>query len=87
MNFEKLFDMMMKGKLLSGCDKYFKHWVQERRPRNVSTLVELAEFFQSATKNVQVGSCTNSLSGNSLLATRENNSIVQSHTRNIKQLH
>ena len=41
-NFEKLFDLMMREKLLSGCDKDLKLWVQEHRPRNVNTLVELA---------------------------------------------
>jgi hypothetical protein len=41
-NFEKLFDLMMREKLLSGCDKDLKLWVQEHRHRNVNTLVELA---------------------------------------------
>jgi hypothetical protein len=47
---------MMREKLLSGCDKDLKLWVQEHRPRNVNTLVELAESFQGARKHVQVGS-------------------------------
>ena len=55
-NFQKLFDLMMREKLLSGCDKDLKLWVQEHRPRNVNTLVELAESFQGARKHVQVGS-------------------------------
>jgi len=76
-NFEKLFDLMMRGKLLSGCDKDIKLWVQEHRPRNVSTLVELAESFQSARKNVQVGSSTKSQSGNSFPKRQQNNNRSQ----------
>ena len=34
--------LMMREGLLSGCDKDLKLWVQEHRPRNVNTLVELA---------------------------------------------
>jgi hypothetical protein len=61
-NFEKLFDLMMREKLLSGCDKDLKLWVQEHRPRNVNTLVELAESFQGARKHVQVDSSIKSQS-------------------------
>jgi hypothetical protein len=52
---------MMREKLLSGCDKDLKLWVQEHRPRNVTAFVELAESFQSARKHVQVGSSINRL--------------------------
>jgi hypothetical protein len=41
-NFEKLFDFIMTEKLLSGCEKDPKLWVQEHRPRNVNTLVAVA---------------------------------------------
>ena len=53
---------MMREKLLSGCDKDLKLCVQEHRPRNVNTLVELAESFQGARKHVQVGSSIKSQS-------------------------
>lgn len=76
-NFEKLFDFMMREKLLSGCDKDLKLWVQEHRPRNVNTLVELAESFQGARKHVQVGSSIKSQSGNSFPKRQQNNNRSQ----------
>jgi hypothetical protein len=76
-NFEKLFDLMMREKLLSGCDKDLKLWVQEHRPRNVNMLVELAESFQGARKYVQVSSSIKSQSGNSFPKRQQNNNRSQ----------
>lgn len=68
---------MMRERLLSGCDKDLKLWVQEHRPRNVNTLVELAESFQGARKHVQVGSSIKSQSGNSFPKRQQNNNRSQ----------
>ena len=68
---------MMREKLLSGCDKDLKLWVQEHRPRNVTAFVELAESFQSARKHVQVGSSIKSQSGNSFPKRQHNNNRNQ----------
>ena len=68
---------MMREKLLSGCDKDLKLWVQEPRPRNVNTLVELAESFQGARKHVQVGSSIKSQSGNSFPKRQQNDNAAR----------
>ena len=47
------------------------------RPRNVNTLVEIAESFQGARKHVQVGSSIKSRSGNSIPKRQQNNNRSQ----------
>ena len=53
-SFEKLYDLLVREQLTLSSDKDLRLWIQEHKPDSVKSLVELAEAYQTAHKDVSV---------------------------------
>ncbi|CAC5401481.1 unnamed protein product [Mytilus coruscus] len=54
-SFERLYDLMVRDQLTVSSDKGLRLWIQEHTPPDLKSLVELAEAYQTAHKDIGKG--------------------------------
>ena len=54
-NYEKFYDLIIREQLMLSSDRDLRLWIQEHKPESVNALVQLAEAYQTAHKNLSRG--------------------------------